>query len=530
MAAVFPSGVKIFTTKTDLVDTVLADHVNVLQDEVGSIEAALGTGLLSSAWSSSYSTPSTHTTLAARTANVENYATSLNTVKAPLASPTLTGTPAAPTASAATSTTQIATTAFSTTGISTHAALTTSHGVSGVVVGTSDTQTLTNKTLTTPVIAVITNTGSLTLPTTTDTLVGRATTDTLTNKTLTSPVIATVTNSGTLTLPSGPDTLVARTTTDTLTNKTLTSPVMATIVNSGTLTLPTSTDTLVGRTTSDTLTNKTISGASNTVSNIAQASVTNLTSDLGLKAALASPTLTGTPAAPTAAVNTNTTQVATTAFVVGQGYLTTSTAGTTYAPLASPTLTGTPSAPTATGGTNTTQLATTAFVTAGVSTHASVTNAVHGLAGTVVGTSDSQTLTNKTIDGGSNTLSNIPQASVSGLSTTISGLSANYAPLNVTLSQQTSSYTLVLTDNAKQVEISSGSANVLTVPPNSAVAFPIGTVITVVQTGTGQTSVAAGSGVTVNVTPGLKLRAQWSGAALIKRGTDTWLMSGDISA
>jgi hypothetical protein len=50
-------------------------------------------------------------------------------------------------------------------------------------------QTLTNKTLTAPVIATIENTGTLTLPTSTDTLVGRATTDTLTNKTLTAPVI-----------------------------------------------------------------------------------------------------------------------------------------------------------------------------------------------------------------------------------------------------------------------------------------------------------------------------------------------------
>ena len=54
----------------------------------------------------------------------------------------------------------------------------------GAVVGTTDTQTLTNKTLTAPVIATITNTGTLTLPTSTDTLVGKATTDTLTNKSL----------------------------------------------------------------------------------------------------------------------------------------------------------------------------------------------------------------------------------------------------------------------------------------------------------------------------------------------------------
>jgi hypothetical protein len=60
---------------------------------------------------------------------------------------------------------------------------------SKTLVTTVDTQTLTNKTLTAPVISTISNTGTLTLPTSTDTLVGRATTDTLTNKTLTSPTI-----------------------------------------------------------------------------------------------------------------------------------------------------------------------------------------------------------------------------------------------------------------------------------------------------------------------------------------------------
>jgi trimeric autotransporter adhesin len=64
------------------------------------------------------------------------------------------------------------------------------------VVTLSGSQTLTNKTLTAPVISSITNTGALTLPTSTDTLVGRATTDTLTNKTLTSPTIATPVFSG----------------------------------------------------------------------------------------------------------------------------------------------------------------------------------------------------------------------------------------------------------------------------------------------------------------------------------------------
>ncbi|CAB4151668.1 hypothetical protein UFOVP582_28 [uncultured Caudovirales phage] len=93
---------------------------------------------------------------------------------------------------------------------------------------------------------------------------------------------------------------------------------------------------------SGTPTNKKITGAN---------LKTAVAPDLTAYATKASPTFTGTPLSTTAAVDTNTTQVATTAYVVGQG----------YAKLASPTLTGTPLAPTATAGTSTTQIATTAF-------------------------------------------------------------------------------------------------------------------------------------------------------------------------
>jgi hypothetical protein len=83
---------------------------------------------------------------------------------------------------------------------------------------------------------------------------------------------------------------------------------------------------------------------------------------LSTYAPLASPTLTGTPVAPTASAGTSTTQLATTAFV-GTAITNANTAITsTYAPLVSPALTGTPTAPTASAGTNTTQVATTAFV------------------------------------------------------------------------------------------------------------------------------------------------------------------------
>jgi hypothetical protein len=95
---------------------------------------------------------------------------------------------------------------------------------------------------------------------------------------------------------------------------------------------------------------------------------------------------------------------------------------------------------------------------------------------------------------------------------------------------QAASYTLVLTDQSDIVEISNGSANTLTVPLNSSVAFPTGTVITVLQTGAGQTTITPTGGVTINGTPGLKLRAQWSSATLIKRATDTWVAIGDLSA
>ena len=97
--------------------------------------------------------------------------------------------------------------------------------------------------------------------------------------------------------------------------------------------------------------------------------------------------------------------------------------------------------------------------------------------------------------------------------------------------QTGTSYTLVLTDAGKLIETNNASANTLTVPPNSSVALPVGTQILVLQTGAGQTTLAAGSGVTVNSKDGnLKLSAQWCAATLIKRATDVWVVVGDLSA
>ena len=101
---------------------------------------------------------------------------------------------------------------------------------------------------------------------------------------------------------------------------------------------------------------------------------------------------------------------------------------------------------------------------------------------------------------------------------------------DIATNAQSASYTLALADKGKLVEISNASANTLTVPPSSSINFPVGSQITVLQTGAGQTTITAGVGVTINGTPGLKLRAQWSSVTLIKRLTDTWVVVGDLTA
>jgi hypothetical protein len=215
--------------------------------------------------------------------------------------------------------------------------------------------------------------------------------------------------------------------------------------------------------------------------------------------------------------------------------------------------------------------------------------------GTTVDLSTAQTLTNKTINGSNNTISNIAiSTAVSGLGTGVAtflgtpssanlisaitdetgtgalvfgtsptiatpiltlssttstasgriafdatndkiivgdGTSAiEFAPSTTLINPQTASYTLVAADKDKMVEMSVASANNLTVPLNSSVPYAIGTKITVVQTGTGQTTIAPTGGVTINGTPGLKLRAQWSAVTLVKRATDTWVAFGDLTA
>jgi hypothetical protein len=93
---------------------------------------------------------------------------------------------------------------------------------------------------------------------------------------------------------------------------------------------------------------------------------------------------------------------------------------------------------------------------------------------------------------------------------------------------KTASYTAALVDESSYIWMNVGSANTFTVPPASSVAFDSGTMMTIIQYGAGQTTITAGSGVTLIATPGLKLRDQNSVCTIVHYTADTWLVYGDL--
>jgi hypothetical protein len=114
----------------------------------------------------------------------------------------------------------------------------------------------------------------------------------------------------------------------------------------------------------------------------------------------------------------------------------------------------------------------------------------------------------------------------STVSTALDAKVASYTSIN----QQAGAYTSVLADRDKLVEVSSATGVTITIPTNASVAYPVGTSFDVLQTSTGQVTIAGAAGVTVNATPGLKLRTQWSSATIFKRAENTWVVFGDLTA
>lgn len=92
-------------------------------------------------------------------------------------------------------------------------------------------------------------------------------------------------------------------------------------------------------------------------------------------------------------------------------------------------------------------------------------------------------------------------------------------------------YTVGLADAGTTLNAYSSDPIIITIPPNSATAFPLNTVLAIVRTGTGSVSIAPGAGVTVNSkNSNKKIAAQHSGATICKLDTNTWILIGDLTA
>jgi len=395
-------------------------------------------------------------------------------LKAPLASPALTGTPTAPTAAAGTSTTQVATTAFV---ASTYAPLngpTFTGSVSGItksMVGLANVDNTTDagKPVSSATQTALDLKANLASPTFTGTVSG-----------ITKSMVGLGSVDNTAD-SAKPVSTAAQTALDLKLASATAASTYAPIAS------PTFTGTVSGVTKS----HVGLGNVDNTADSAKPVSTAAQTA-LDLKAPLASPALTGVPTAPTAAAATNTTQVATTAYVRGEVAALVNSAGATLDTLG--------------------EIATALGNDANLST--TLTTSI-GLKAPIASPTFTGTVT----------------VAAAGIAFTDGTQTREGVPSRTTISQKTASYTLsALTERDSMIEMNSASATTLTVPTNATVAYPVGTSIDLLRVGAGAVDVAAAAGVTINATPGLKLRAQWSSATLIKRATDTWVLVGDLSA
>ena len=175
---------------------------------------------------------------------------------------------------------------------------------------------------------------------------------------------------------------------------------------------------------------------------------------------------------------------------------------------------------------------TTDLSTAQTLTNKDLSSGTNTLSTSVVTLTGTQALTNKDLSSGTNTLST-SVVTLTGTQT-LTNKTLTDPKVDLAINAQTeTTYTFVLADDCKLVTASNASAQTYTIPPASSVAYNTGSQLNIIQKGAGQITFAAGSGVTIRSTGATsaapKTRAQYSSATAIYEGSDVWYVIGDIA-